>query len=145
MAFVQLGRYYTNNFSKCITRSQIDKGQIIIQTFLMYGICHQNFKNMSNSVSNKKFFKLKERPTTMSTKFKNILHNDTVLQNQKKVQLGIASQRCQGLSTYTKLVQFYYISSTKLIQAPELNCLPQCVLKYPQKLHFSKIFQYTLW
>ena len=59
--------------------------------FLMYGICHQNFKNMSNSVSNKKFFKLKERPTTMSTKFKNILHNDTVLQNQKKVQLGIAS------------------------------------------------------
>ena len=33
MAFVQLGRYYTYNFSKCITRSQIDKGQIIIQTF----------------------------------------------------------------------------------------------------------------
>ena len=33
MAFVQLGRYYTYNFSKCITRSQIDKGQIIIDFF----------------------------------------------------------------------------------------------------------------
>ena len=93
MAFVQLGRYYTIQtiFLSALPEVKLTKVKLLYRLFLMYDICHQNFKNMSNSVSNKKFFKLKERPTTMSTKFKNILHNDTVLQNQKKVQLGIAS------------------------------------------------------